>query len=354
MARAPRLTSALTIRTRTAEPPEANGRSPAHPASTRDGRTALTVPRRPSARRRSGRIDRAGSQKHRRRARLGEHFGVRLVERVEAVSERVVKPASSREMGGLDRRINWSTDSSTRATWTACPTSLRSLSSPVIRDVGLLLAPTTERTMRVEVSEHAWPIGEIDRVVLRCRSRDWCLRLRGSHRADCRFRNQHFDNRCPRSGADRRLTPPISAPTSSLPPEAQSTLPPVATDSSTTVESTDADGVPLAQILEPYETAALESTDFTSYRFDCRQYTGERGPDWQGWELREIGRDQIVERGAVLSCGARTDPPADVGSLDLVVLDDRGATTWWRVGSDGVGHVPVASEGLLCRDVHGD
>ena len=148
--------------------------------------------------------------------------------------------------------------------------------------------------------------------------------------------------------------PPISAPTSSLPPEAQSTLPPVATPSSTTVESTDVDGVPLAHILEPYETAALESTDFTSYRFDCRQYTGERGPDWQGWELREIGRDQIVERGAVLSCGARTDPPADIGSLDLIVLDDRGATTWWRVGSDGVGHVPVASEGLLCRDVHGD
>ena len=145
-------------------------------------------------------------------------------------------------------------------------------------------------------------------------------------------------------------TSPISAPTSSMPPEAQSSLPPVATDSSTTVESIDADGVPLAQILEPYEAAALESTDFTSYRFDCRQYTSERGSDWQGWEFREIDRDQVVGRGAVLSCRARTDPPADVSSLDLVVLDDFGATTWWRVGSDGIGHVPVGSEGLLCRE----
>ncbi len=144
--------------------------------------------------------------------------------------------------------------------------------------------------------------------------------------------------------------PAVSAPASSMPTEAQSTLPPVTAHSSTTVESTDTSGVPLAHILEPYETDALESTDFTSYRFDCRQYTGERGPDWQGWELREIDRDQIVGRGAVLSCGARPDPPADVGSLDLIVLDDFGATTWWRVGSDEIGHVPVASEGLLCRE----
>ena len=116
------------------------------------------------------------------------------------------------------------------------------------------------------------------------------------------------------------------------------------------MESTDTAGVPLARILEPYEAAALESSDFTAYRFDCRQYTSERGSDGQGWEFREIDRDQIVGRGAVLSCGARTDPPADVGSLDLVVLDDRGAATAWRVGSDAMGHVPVASEALLCRE----
>lgn len=154
----------------------------------------------------------------------------------------------------------------------------------------------------------------------------------------------------PRPGPTAPSAPAVSAPATSMAPEAQSTLPPVATDSSTTVESTDTAGVPLAQILEPYEAAALGSSDFTAYRFDCRRYTGERRSDWQGWEFREIDRDRVVGRGAVLSCGARTDPPADVGSLDLVVLDDRGTTTGWRVGSDGMGHVPVASEALLCRE----
>ncbi len=52
----------------------------------------------------------------------------------------------------------------------------------------------------------------------------------------------------------------------------------------------------------------------------------------------------------LLTCDGRTEPAADVGGMDLIVLDDRGASTSWRVGSDGVGHVPVAPKGLLCRE----
>lgn len=70
----------------------------------------------------------------------------------------------------------------------------------------------------------------------------------------------------------------------------------------------------------------------------------------RGWEREEIGRDEIVGRGTVLVCGGRTEPGADVGGPDLIVLDDQGSTTSWWVGSDGAGHPPATPDGLLCRE----
>jgi hypothetical protein len=109
-------------------------------------------------------------------------------------------------------------------------------------------------------------------------------------------------------------------------------------------------GRALAEILEPYETRALAETMFTSYRFSCWPYTGPQGPVWLDWQGEEVDRDQPMSRGAVLSCLPRTDPPADSGSMDLIVLDDTGTITWWWVGSDAVSHVPAAPGGLLCRE----
>jgi hypothetical protein len=143
--------------------------------------------------------------------------------------------------------------------------------------------------------------------------------------------------------------PTASASTTSRPDEPEQTSLPTTTVLPTTVAANVAGGASLAAMLAPYEARALADTVFTSYRFSCWPYTGP-GSVWPDWQLDEVDRDQPVSRGTVLSCLPRTDPPADVGDMDLIVLDDDGTITWWWVGSDAIGHVPAAPGGLLCRE----
>ena len=120
---------------------------------------------------------------------------------------------------------------------------------------------------------------------------------------------------------------------------------------STTAETAPPDnaGVPLGQILEPLEADFSAGSNFTSYQLDCALLTGEMHPDWPAWKWVEVDRDHMVTRGQVLDCGGRTEPPADVGNWYLIALDDRGATTWWGIGTGGA-DLPYAPPGLLCRE----
>ena len=106
------------------------------------------------------------------------------------------------------------------------------------------------------------------------------------------------------------------------PPETVRTSSPATTATPPTVGANASSGTRLAEILEPYEAQALADTMFTSYRFSCWPYSGPQGPASIDWERDELDRNQLVSRGAVLTCLPRTDSPADSGHMDLVVLDD--------------------------------
>ena len=128
------------------------------------------------------------------------------------------------------------------------------------------------------------------------------------------------------------------------PPVTVSTSSPTTTATPPTVGASAGSGAPLAEILEPYETRALTDTMFTSYRFSCWPYSGPQGSAWIDWEREEVDRNGPVSRGAVLTCLPRTDPPADSGHMDLIVLDDHGTITWWW---------KEATRSLTCRPPRG-
>jgi hypothetical protein len=115
------------------------------------------------------------------------------------------------------------------------------------------------------------------------------------------------------------------------------------------VSASDAQGVPLDRILEPFEAELLAGSMFTEYRLECARFTGEQRSDHQGWEGEETGRQEIVGRGTVLRCGGRTKPAADVGDWYVLVLDESGTTTSWGIGTGGW-DLPTARPGLLCRE----
>jgi hypothetical protein len=110
-------------------------------------------------------------------------------------------------------------------------------------------------------------------------------------------------------------------------------------------------GVPLGQVLQPYETAAVDRSDgyWISYTLECWTPPVLRGADWPP----PVDRQQPVRRGSVVECVPRTDPPADTSGLWLIVLDDEGTATSWSEATDGTGAPPVAFErppDLLCRE----
>ena len=153
---------------------------------------------------------------------------------------------------------------------------------------------------------------------------------------------------------DTEVTAPTSttipATTSSRPQDTEPVSPPTTDAAPATVDPSDGTGTTLAEILEPHEARALVNSMFTSYSFSCWPYSGPQGTTWIDWSGDEFDRNARVSRGVVLSCLPRTEPPADRGTMDLIVLDDNGTISWWWVGSDAVSHVPAAPGGLLCRD----
>lgn len=142
-------------------------------------------------------------------------------------------------------------------------------------------------------------------------------------------------------------TPLISEPTGTS--DSVSTDPARTDATSLPVESPT--GLPVGQVLQRYEAAAVERSDgyWISYTLDCWTPPVLRGADWPP----PIDRQQVVRRGSVVECAPRTDPPADTTGLWLIVLDDEGTATSWGEATDGTGAPPIAYErprDLLCRE----
>jgi hypothetical protein len=137
-----------------------------------------------------------------------------------------------------------------------------------------------------------------------------------------------------------------SEPATSSPSSAQPSL-----ADNTSVPDEPRRGVPLDQVLQPYEAAAVEASDgfWQSYTLQCRTPPVLRGGDWPP----PADREELIGRGAVIECVPRTDPPADTSGVWLIVLDDAGTSTSWYEATDGTGVPPLAFDrtpGLLCRE----
>ena len=106
-----------------------------------------------------------------------------------------------------------------------------------------------------------------------------------------------------------------SEPATSSPSSAQPSL-----ADNTSVPDEAPRGVPLDQVLQPYEAAAVEASDgyWQSYTLVCRTPPVLRGGDWPP----PTDSEELVGRGAVIECVPRTDPPADTSGVWLIVLDD--------------------------------
>ena len=130
---------------------------------------------------------------------------------------------------------------------------------------------------------------------------------------------------------------PVESPTASSPtPEtsAESTAP-LSTAPVTATPATDpAETSTLQQIVRSYETWGSGGS-FTEYAIES-YYTrpqDEQPPFETPFVSDPVPLDTTVQRGDVFLCTIRTEPPADVGHLGLIVLDDIGTTAAWG-GSD--------------------
>ena len=112
--------------------------------------------------------------------------------------------------------------------------------------------------------------------------------------------------------------------------------------------------VPLQQIVQPYETWGLEG-GFTEYAIEtCYTRPKDEQPPFETPFVSDpVPLDTTVQRGDVFLCTIRTEPPADVGHLGLIILDDFGTTAAWG-GSDYPEMPFLAAPGLLCREFLAD
>ncbi len=150
---------------------------------------------------------------------------------------------------------------------------------------------------------------------------------------------------------------PVESPTASSPtPEtsAESTAP-LSTAPMTAAPATDpVEAATLRQIVQPYETRGSEG-GFAEYAIEsCYTRPKDEQPPFETPFVSDpVPLDTTVQRGDVFLCTIRTEPPADVGDLGLIVLDDIGTTAAWG-GSDYPEMPFVTAPGLLCREFLAD
>lgn len=109
----------------------------------------------------------------------------------------------------------------------------------------------------------------------------------------------------------------------------------------------------LEQVLDPYEMAAASGHGLRSFSVDdC--YRG-------GWGSDSADTSQPATHGDVVLCGGQSEPPAELGSLLVVVVDDAGTTaSLWDTFESGERLALWTSEeqslpfdamaGQLCRE----
>jgi len=204
-------------------------------------------------------------------------------------------------------------------------------------DVGLLFAVVVRRTVTVEVSAMRY---RVFIAVLLVGSVVAC----GSSSDTTSGTDSTPGTSTTLTTDSPRGTDPTTTPTSST-----TTTPPVTTDVPTTAPPT----VTLEAILEPYEAAAVEGHGLSSMTFDaCYR---------NGWGSNQVDTTWPAARGDVLICGGQPEPPRELGSLIVVVLDNAGTTAslWETVDSgevlalwsSGEQSLPFdAASGQLCRE----
>jgi hypothetical protein len=112
-------------------------------------------------------------------------------------------------------------------------------------------------------------------------------------------------------------------------------------------------GPTLEEILDPYEAAAVSGHGLQSFAVDdCYR---------NGWGSDLADTNQLATQGDVLLCGGQSEPPTELGSLLVVVVDDAGTTAslWETVDSgerlalwsSGEQSLPFdTASGQLCRE----
>ncbi len=113
--------------------------------------------------------------------------------------------------------------------------------------------------------------------------------------------------------------------------------------------------VTLQQIVQHYEMLGSEGSNFTEYAIETcySRPAGAQPPFETPFASHPIPLDTTVSRGDVFLCTIQTEPPADVGDLGLIILDNLGTTAAWG-GSDYPEMPFLAAPGLLCREFLAD
>ena len=154
------------------------------------------------------------------------------------------------------------------------------------------------------------------------------------------------------------MAPPAIAPVQSIPsqtPTPEPSAKPTVPSSTRAATSAPAEVITLQQIVQPYEQLGSSESTFTEYRIrTCfTRPAGDQPPFETPFASDPVQLDTVVERGDVFICTIRTEPPADVGHLGLIVLDDAGTTASWG-GSDYPEMPFVAAPGQLCSEFLAD
>jgi len=87
-----------------------------------------------------------------------------------------------------------------------------------------------------------------------------------------------------------------------------------------------------------------EGSSFTEYAIETcyGRPAGAQPPFESPFASDPVPLDTTVGRGDVFLCTIRTEPPADVGDLGLIILDNLGTTAAWG-GSDYPASAPSST-----------
>lgn len=162
------------------------------------------------------------------------------------------------------------------------------------------------------------------------------------------------DDAAPATSAPRAA----SAPVESVPvprPSPETSAEPTSPPSAPAATARPPQVITLRQIVQQYEQLRSSGTNFTEYAIETcySRPTSDQPPFETPFASDPVPLDTDIRRGDVFLCTIRTEPPADVGDLGLIALDDTGTTATWG-GSDYPEMPFVAAPGQLCREFLAD